>query len=417
MDSQTLIFILAGLTILSAFFSASETAFSSANKIRLKYLANNGNKRAQEVLRLVEDYTSLLSCVLIGNNIVNTVSASLATLLFVNLFGQSGVGYASIVMTIVLLIFGEITPKTIAKEMPEHYAMSVAPVFSFLIFILRPINFVFEKWKYLLSHLFQAEDSESFRSEEFITMVEEAQEGGDMDDHEADLLTNAIEFKDMDVKDILTPRVDVVAAEVDMDYDIIEKKFRENGFSRLPVYEKTVDNIIGFIHEKDFYYLYYKQTKMSIREVLKPVIFTSPHVKISALLRQLQHDKTHMAVVIDEYGGTAGIITMEDILEELVGEIYDEHDQVIEYFQKISDTEYYVKGDADIDDAFEYFDIEPDDEYDFNTVSAWVIHNLDKIPKNGDSFVFQNLEVTVMEADAKRVLKVKVKIRKDEKDN
>ena len=418
MNNQTLIIILAVLIILSSFFSATETAFSSLNKIRLRYLANNGNSKAEKTLQLAENYTSLLSTILIGNNIVNILSASLATVLFTNLLGEKGVGVSTAVMTIVVLIFGEVTPKTVAKEIPESFAMFVTTPINILVKVMAPICFLFEKWSDFINGFFKNEDGDNFRSEEFITMVEEAQEDGDMDDHEADLLTNAIEFNDLDVREILTPRVDVIAAEVNMSQDVIEEMFRLNGFSRLPIYEGTIDNIIGVLHEKDFYYLFYKDSKKTIGDIIKPVLYTSPHVKISALLRQLQKEKTHMAVVIDEYGGTAGIITMEDILEELVGEIYDELDEIVEYYKRLNDNEYLVKGDAEIDDVFDYFDIDEDEDHNFNTVSGWVIHNIDRMPQVGDEFDYKNIHVTVTEADNKKALEVKMHFndKKEEED-
>ncbi|MBR0461509.1 MAG: HlyC/CorC family transporter [Erysipelotrichaceae bacterium] len=417
MNSSTIIVILIVLVFLSAFFSASETAFSSLNRIRLKYLANNGNAKAQKTLDMAEDFSSVLSTILIGNNIVNILSASLATILFVSLFQENGVAISTLVMTIVVLIFGEITPKTLAKAQPEKYAIAVTGILSVLSFILKPLAFIFNGIGSFVSKIFKAEDSDEFRSEEFITMVEEAQEEGDMDEDEADLITNAIEFNDQDVGKVFTPRVDVIAAEIIDPLDEIDRIFRESGYSRLPIYEDSLDNILGVLHEKDFYYLYYKEGKTDIRQVLQKPVYTSEHVKISALLKQLQQTKSHMAVVLDEYGGTAGIITMEDVLEEIVGEIYDEHDEVVEYFTKLDDTHYIVNCDADIEDMFEYFDITMDDEYDFNTVSGWVIHMMDKIPEKGESFRYKNLQVEVSDADEKTVNEIRIeRVDEEEKD-
>ncbi|MBR2577882.1 MAG: HlyC/CorC family transporter [Erysipelotrichaceae bacterium] len=416
MNSSTIIIVLIVLVFLSAFFSASETAFSSLNRIRLKYLANNGNKKAQKTLDMAEDFSSILSTILIGNNIVNILSASLATILFVSLFKENGVAISTVVMTIVVLIFGEITPKTLAKAQPEKFAIAVTGVMSLLTVLLKPLVFIFNGIGSLVSALFKTEDSDEFRSEEFITMVEEAQEEGDMDEDEADLITNAIEFNDQDVGKVFTPRVDVIAAEIIDPLDEIDKLFRESGYSRLPIYEDSLDNIIGVLHEKDFYYLYYKEGKTNIRQILQKPVYTSEHVKISALLKQLQYTKSHMAVVLDEYGGTAGIITMEDVLEEIVGEIYDEHDEVVEYFTKLDDTHYKVDCDADIEDMFEYFGITMDDEYDFNTVSGWVIHMMDKIPVKGETFRYRNLNVEVSDADEKTVNEIKVEVLEEEEE-
>ncbi len=409
MNNTTIIVLLVILVFLSAFFSASETAFSSLNKIRLKYLANNGNKKALKTLEMAEDFNEVLSVVLVGNNVVNILSASLATYLFVSLFKENGVAYSTIIMTIVVLIFGEVAPKTMAKAQPEKYAMAVYGVIRFLSFIFKPITLIINGIANLCAKIFKSEDSEEFRSEEFITMVEEAQEEGDMDEDEADLITNAIEFNDQDVGKVFTPRVDVIAIEIGDPLDKIDKLFRESGYSRLPVYEDSLDNIIGVLHEKDFYYLY-QNNKKNIRPVLGKPVYTSEHVKISALLKQLQQAKSHMAVVLDEYGGTAGIITMEDVLEEIVGEIYDEHDEVVEYFKKVDDKTYLVNCDADIEDMFEYFDINVTEEYDFNTVSGWVIHMMDKIPNIGESFEYKNLKVTISDSDEKTINEIKIEI-------
>lgn len=409
MNNTTIIVLLVILVFLSAFFSASETAFSSLNKIRLKYLANNGNKKALKTLEMAEDFNEVLSVVLVGNNVVNILSASLATYLFVSLFKENGVAYSTIIMTIVVLIFGEVAPKTMAKAQPEKYAMAVYGVIRFLSFIFKPITLIINGIANLCAKIFKSEDSEEFRSEEFITMVEEAQEEGDMDEDEADLITNAIEFNDQDVGKVFTPRVDVIAIEIGDPLDKIDKLFRESGYSRLPVYEDSLDNIIGVLHEKDFYYLY-QNNKKNIRPVLGKPVYTSEHVKISALLKQLQQAKSHMAVVLDEYGGTAGIITMEDVLEEIVGEIYDEHDEVVEYFKKVDDKTYLVNCDADIEDMFEYFDINVTEEYDFNTVSGWVIHMMDKIPNIGESFEYKNFKVTISDSDEKTINEIKIEI-------
>ncbi len=414
MNSTIIVLII--LTILSGCFSATETAFSSANRIRLKNMANNGDQRAAQTLELTEKFNKLLSTVLVGNNIVNIASSSIATVLFVKLFQDNGAVLSSVVMTVIILIFGEITPKTLAKAQPEKFAMFFTPFISFLMVVFTPLTFIFNGLGNLVSKLCKIEDSEDFKSEEFITMVEEAQEGGGMDEDEADLITNAIEFNDQEVGKVYTPRVDVVACDINDSLDELDKSFRESGFSRLPIYDGTIDNIIGVLHEKDFYYMYYRESKTEVKQILSKTVYTTEHLKISALLKQLQNNKSHMAVVIDEYGGTAGIITMEDVLEEIVGEIYDEHDEVIEYFKKLDDGTYLVNCDADIEDMFEYFGVTPKEEYEFNTVSGFVIYMLDKIPQVGDSFTYLNLEVTVSDGDEKTVNEVKVRIIEEEKE-
>ena len=410
-NTMTLIGILAILVFCSSFFSATETAYSSINKIKLKNMASAGSRKAQKALELADGYDRLLSTILVGNNVVNILASSLATVLFVqNLgFGDAGVSLSTAVMTIVILIFGEISPKSIAKETPEKFAMAVAGVIGFIQTLLTPINFLFSLWKKLLSMMFKVENDDSMTQEELLTIVEEAQNEGDLEAHESDLICAAIEFNDLDVKDILTPRVDVIAVDVTDSLDEIELMFRNNNFSRLPVYENSIDNIVGVIHEKDFYNLYYNHIG-TFKSITQTLLYTSPHVKISSLLKQLQSSKTHMAVVLDEYGGTAGIITLEDILEELVGEIYDEHDQVKEYYKELDPNTYLIECDMDLDDMFEFFGLEDEEDYDFITVSGWVIHELERIPKVGESFTYKNLVVTVTQTDVRKVIEVKVSV-------
>ena len=417
MSNSTILIILIILVLCYSFFSASETAFSSLNKIKLKALANSGNEKAQKTLDLAEDFSKLLTTILIGNTIVNVVSASLATVLFTNIVGGNGVAVSSIVMTLVIMIIGEIIPKNMAKYVPEKFAMSSTWFLRFLVFIFTPLTYVFNFIENIIAK-FYGEINDTYSTDEFITMVEEANEDGDIEDHEAEIITNALEFNDLDVGEILTPRIDVIAIDLNDDsIEDIELKYRDSGFSRLPVYVDSIDNIIGVLIEKDFYYhlLYEKST--NIKEILKEVIYTSEQVKISSLLKQFQTTKTHMAIVVDEYGGTQGIITMEDILEELVGEIYDEHDEVIEYYKKIDDNTYLVKADEDIDDLFEHFAIENNEDYEFNTVSAWVIDNLDKIPVKGDNFDFKNMHIEVTDADSKKVNEIKITFKKDEQED
>ena len=416
MNNNTILLILILLVLSYSFFSASETAFSSLNRVKIKALANQGNKKAEATLKLDERFSKLLTTILIGNTIVNVVAASLATVFFTNLYRNNGVAISSIVMTIVIMIIGEILPKNIAKHMPEKFAMSVTPLLNILVFLFTPLTAIFNLLEKALSKTFKDND-DTYSTEEFITMVEEANEDGDIEDHEADLITNALEFNDLDVGEIFTPRTDIVAIDIDEDNtEKIEELYRDSGYSRLPVYKDSLDNIIGVLHEKDFYYhLLYEKTT-NINSILQNVVYTQPQVKISSLLKEFQKTKLHMAVVCDEYGGTQGVITMEDILEELVGEIYDEHDEIIEYYKKIDDNTYLVKCDLDIEDFFEHFKIENKDEFEFNTTSAWVIDMLDKIPDKGEKFDYKNLAIEITDADEKKVNEIKVIISDQKED-
>ena len=400
------------LLILSSLFSAAETAFSSASRIRLKNMQNDGNANAGVVLKVLEDFDKFLTTILIGNNIVNIAAATIGTLLFTSYLKDNGPTVSTIVLTIVTILFGETAPKSLAKQMPEKISCGMVDFVRFFELILTPLSVLLRGWTWLINHMVKVPEDDNDISDELITMVDEAEKEGDLEEHESDLISNAISFNDLDVKDILTPRVDVVAIDITTPVDQIEKAFRFNSFSRLPVYENSIDNIVGVIHEKDFYDLMYHE-KGSLRRIIKPVIYTSPNTLISTVLKQLQAAKLHMAVVLDEYGGTEGIITLEDIIEELVGEIWDEHDTV----EKIDDRTWMVKGDAEIDDLIDRFDVEEeDDEFDFITVSGWAIHELGHIPHVGETFDYKNLHVEITKADMRKVLEVKVEIHPKEEE-
>ena len=409
MDSDTFIqiLILAILILGSAYFSASETAFSSMNKIRVKSMANGGNKRAALAIKLAEDYDKLIAGILIGNNIVNIAATSLATVLFVTHFGEIGPTLSTIVMTILVLIFGEISPKTMAKNTPEKFAVVSAPFMKAVVTVLKPLIALFGLWQNMLAKVFKSDDSRGVTEEELLTMVEEAHSDGEIDNEESELIRNAIEFNDIEAIDIHTSRVDVVAVDVTEDNEEINRKFRESGFSRLPVYSDTIDNVIGVLNEKDFRRI--EDAGISIRKVITEPVFVIPSMKISELMRELQRKKSHLAVIIDEYGGTVGIVTLEDIIEELVGEIWDEHDKVVENFRKIGRNDYIVKCGADLEDMFEYLGLpEQEENDDIQTVGGWVTDTLGKIPEINDSFKYKNLTVTVTKRDSRHVLEIRV---------
>ena len=415
---STYIIAIVILTLFSGLFSATETAYSSSSKIRLKNMANDGKTKASSVLVILDDFDKFLTSVLIGNNIVNIASATISTLLFsLILKGGKGPTVSTIVVTVITLLFGEIAPKSLAKQAPEKFACATVGVVNFFEFVFTPLTIVLKGCTWLVNHFAHIEQDEGDISDELITMVDEAEKDGNLEEHESDLISAAIEFNDLDVKDVLTPRVDIVAVNIASSHEQIEKAFRFNSFSRLPVYENTVDNIVGVIHEKDFYELMYHNNKGPIRRIIKPVIYTSPNTQISTCMKQLQAAKLHMAVVLDEYGGTEGIITLEDIIEELVGEIWDEHDVVEDFYTKVDDYTWMVKGDAEIDDLIDRFGVEEEDEeFDFITVSGWAIAELHHIPKVNEEFDYKNLHVTITKADQRKVLEVKVEIQKEEED-
>ena len=359
MDSDSFLILIAIIcVILSGYFSATETAFSSMNVIRMKAYADDGNRRAALALKMVNSYDKLLSTILIGNNIVNILMASLATVLFVRHFGDVGASLSTLVTTVIVLIFGEISPKSLAKESPESFAMFSAPILHVLLVVLTPLNFLFVQWKKLLSRLFKSKRDDSITERELLTMVEEAAHEGGIDEQESELIRSAIEFNDVEAIDIFTPRVDVVGVPEDADRNTVARIFTASGHSRLPVYRETMDNIVGLVHQRDFYLLPPEQD--DIRSIVKPALFITKSMKIGDLLRMLQKNKSHMAVICDEFGGTMGIVTMEDILEELVGDIWDEHEVVVQDIVPIDETIFRVKGSADLDEFLEFFHLARD---------------------------------------------------------
>ena len=406
------------LVFMSAFFSATETSFTSANRARLKLSAEDGKKGAKKALKILDNYDRFISTILIGNNVVNILLTTLFTLLFAAIIYYNenlAATVSTIVSTVLVLIFGEITPKTLAKEYPEKFASGVSHIISFFIIIFYPLTLLFQGWKFLLGKIFRFKKEDVITEDELLTYVEEANEDGTLDKDETKLISSAIEFNDCEVGDILVPRVNIVAIDENATMEDIKKVFLENRYSRIPVYKNTIDSIVGMIHEKDFFNAYVSGAK-SIKNILTTVAIATEHMQISVLLRSMQKQKVHMAVVIDEYGGTLGLVTLEDILEELVGEIWDEHDEVVEYFTKIADDAYLVDGNADISDFCELFSLDIDEESDSNTVSGWIIEHLGDIPPIGYSFEFENLQIDVLKKTMKRILEIKVTIlpEKDE---
>ena len=418
MDSSTVAMLaaLVALVALSAYFSATETAFTSLNRIRLKTRADDGDKRAARTLALAADFDRLLSTLLIGNNIVNNVATTIGAVLFIQLIGPGkGPTVSATVLTVVILIFGEVTPKSLAKERPEAWAIVATPLLRVMAVLLTPVNFLFTQWKKLLRVLLRHQDDDGITEEELMGMVDQAETEGSLDQHESDIIRNAIEFNDMEVSEILTPRVDLEALADTATMEEAAAMYADSGFSRLPIYHDSIDNIIGVLHEKDFYAAYCRGVKR-LSELKSSVLYTTETARISDLLRQLQQNKVHMAVVVDEYGGTQGIVTMEDIMEELVGEIWDEHDEVVEEFRKQSDGSYLVACSADLDDLYDLFDMKPGQEYDASTVSGWVMEEIGRVPDVGDRFQADGLDVCVTRVEHRRVMEIRVRPLPPEKE-
>ena len=410
------IIIIVVCVILSAYFSATETAFSTFNRIRVKNMAEKGNKKASLALKLSDNYDSLISTILIGNNIVNILASAMATLLFAKLIANQDLAatVSTAVLTVVILVFGEISPKTMAKNSPESFVLFSAPIINFFKIILLPFNFIFNGWQRLLAKIFKKSEDTGMTEEELISIIEEAEEEGDIDKEESDLIKSAIEFGDLEVGDILTPRIDITALPVGATKETVAKVFAESGYSRLPVYDESIDNIVGILYYKDFYTVAYK-ANVPLHEIIKPVIYVATTQPVNELMKELQEKQLHMAVVTDEFGSTAGIVTLEDILEEIVGEIWDEHDEIIEEIKEVGDKEYVVSGRANIENLFSELDL--DHEIDSVTVGGWAMEALGKIPEVGDSFEENGISVEVTEMDGRRVESVHLIDKRTDEDD
>ena len=411
------ILVIIVLVICSAFFSATETAFTSANRIRLKNMANDGNRRAETALALIERYDELLSTILVGNNIANTANTAVATGVFVALYGHYGTVLSTVVMTLVVLVFGEVTPKTLAKEYPESVAMSTASLIHGLMILFTPVNWVFSSWKKLLLHAAKGSEH-NITEDELITIVEEAETEGSIPSDHSELIQNAIEFDGIEAWDVLTPRVEIEAVDIEMSKQEIADLFLKTGFSRLPVYEDDLDRILGVLNQKDFHnYIYHSAG--TVAEYIKPVVFCAGSMKAFALLQMMQHRKCQIAIVIDEYGGTTGLVAMEDIIEELVGEIYDEHENVgTREITPLQDGSYRVLGLANLSKLFDYFD--EDEKVDAVTVNGWVVRELDHLPKVGDTFTYETrgklFRGRVMKADDRKALEINLRVEDKEEE-
>ena len=388
--------------ILSSFFSATETAFSAMNTTKLKTLAEKGNKNAALVCKLDEQYSRLISTILIGNNIVNIAMASVGTVLFTLKFGDMG----ATLSTIVVLIFGEISPKSIANNCPEQLAMLSAPVVQFLIWIFLPLNILFVGWQKLLTKIFHLESSSKMSQEELLTLVNEVQEDGTIDEDEGGLLRNAIEFSDQEARDILIHRTDLAALPITATKEEIAEMFTETKFSRLLIYQDTIDDILGIIHRKDFY-VGCGITEKEVKDIISPAIFVLESEPIRMILKKQQKAKTHVAVVVDEYGGTCGIVTMEDILEELVGEIWDEHEEAEVLLRRIAPDTYLIDASMDFEEFADYFKL--DEESEMVSVSGWVMEQFGRVPEQGDQLTYKGLEIEVTKVGNHHVDEIRVK--------
>lgn len=405
MSTTTCIIMMAVCLLLSAYFSATETAFSSANTTRLKTLAEKGSGNAALALKLLEQYDRLLSTILIGNNIVNIATASIGTVLFVRHYGDAGATISTVVVTVVVLIFGEISPKSIAKDCAEKCAMLSAPILRVLIWVLMPLNLLFSLWKKLLNKVFRLSGESKMSQEELLMLVDEVQQEGSIDRDEGELLKNAIGFSEQEAQDILIHRVDLAALPVTAGKEEVAALFTQTKYSRLLVYDGSIDHILGTVHQKDFY-VGCGVTDKPLRDIIAPPVFALENEPIRLLLKKLQQAKTHVAVVVDEYGGTCGIVTMEDILEELVGEIWDEHDEEEVFLRKLGPDTYAVDAAMDLADFAAYFHLKTDSE--MVSVSGWVMEQFGRVPEAGDSFTCGDLRVQVTRVENHRIEEIRV---------
>ena len=416
MDPLSLSIVIVVLILLSGFFSGTETAFSCANSIKLKSYVSQGKKNAKAVHSFaVEKYDKLVTAILVGNNIVNLTASALGTILFAKLL--NGASYSATVstavLTVVVLLFGEITPKYLASVYPERMCFFFYPLMQLFYWVLTPICFIFDSYKKLLTKIFKLKKDETVTDEELMSLVDEAEEVGTLKEDESELLRSALEFDDLKVEDILVPRVEVFAVDVEDSMEDIRKVFEESGYSRLPVYKDTIDNVIGLVHQRDFF-LALLDGKKDIASEVQDIVFTTEYTRISALLKQLQKQKIHMAAVSDEYGGLVGIVTLEDILEELVGEIWDEHDEEEVLFGKIAEGEYWVDGKCGLEEFFDLYDMEKEDEnFESNTVGGWVTEKYGGIPPIGEVIAFKRLEIKVVKATKQKVLKLRSRIAEE----
>ena len=400
-----------GLLILSALFSACETAFSSVNKIRLKNDAMQGNKRAGQALALAESFDRALTAILIGNNLVNILSASLGTILFTKWFGEGGVGISTMAMTVLVLIFGEILPKNYAKSHAESMALLFAVPLRALIFILTPLIFLFNQLAKLVQN---RNGAPSVTEDELKVIVDQIEEEGVLEEQESDLVRSALEFDEISVDEVLVPRVRVTAIPQDMEITEIKQIFLAERYSRLPVYADSIDDIIGFITEKDFFGML-ESGGRNIRPILKNILRLPEFARISEAMKQMQRSKSHIAVVMDQYGGTKGIVTLEDIIEELVGEIYDEADEVVPMLIPCGEKRYEVSGELSIADLRDQLSL-PESRIvtECASVGGWFTELAGHIAEAGETVSGDWFRMTVLQMHEQSVQRILLELTEPE---
>ena len=404
MDSSVVIqlIILAILILLSALFSSAETSLTTSNKLKIQSLADQGSKRARILLKISEDSGKMLSAILIGNNLVNNAATALTTSLIIQLFGNSAVGIATGVITLLLLIFGEISPKTLATIHSEKMALLYAPLIHFLMKIFTPVIFIVNKLSMGVLFLLRVNPDQKVNTmteHELRTIVDVSHEDGVIESEEKEMIYNVFDMGDAKAKDIMVPRVHVTFADINSTYDELIEIFREDKFTRLPIYEETTDNVVGTINMKDLLlYNYNDKKEFHVRDILREAYFTYEYKSISELLVEMRQASINIAIVLDEYGETAGLITLEDLLEEIVGEIHDEYDENEEEFvRQINDREYIIEGSMNLDDLNDSLGLNLSSE-DYDSLGGFIIEHLDRLPEQGDELTTDDGIRLVVEA-------------------
>lgn len=405
------------LLALSAFFSATEIAFASVSELRLKSRLQEENSLALRLANRIKNrYDDALSAILIGNTLVNIAASSIATVLVIGLLGEKRAWVATLVMTLLVLTFGEVLPKVLAKQFAEKYSVAVSvPVFG-LTALLKPVSWLVLLFVNLVSKLWQhsVSDTQAVSEEDLENIIDIVEDEGVLDEEQCDLLQNALDFEDVCAYEIITPRVDLDGIDIHDPYEKNIQKILDCTYSRLPVYEDTPDHIIGILHLNQVFKELTETKSITIRDLLLPVTFVHKTMPLPDVLEKMKQNKTHMVVVLDEYGGTMGILTMEDVLEQLVGEIWDETDEIEREFVCVDETHYEAVGDMRLEDFFDEFDIDIEDDADFDddntTVGGWAVTCLEGDFHEGDTFTYENLLITVLEADERRVERIAVEI-------
>ena len=415
MDPSLNYALLLALVILSAFFSSSETAFTSANQIRLRQYAEEGRRGAKEALAILEKFDEFLLVSLIWNNIVNISAASIATVIAVQLLGESGAVVATVVMTVIITVFGEILPKSYARYNAERITSATSNSYRFLMALLLPITFVLKKVTDWIGKLSKKEEEPSVTEDELNVIIDTMEEEGVLEEEEVDMLQGVLDMSETFVKDIMTPRVDVIALEASSGLDDIKRVFLKEKYSRVPVYKESRDNILGVLYERDLFSYIVENGSLesaSITSLMRDAIYVSDSMRVSSLLTKLQLAKQHLAIVVDEYGGTAGVVTMEDVLEEVVGEIYDEHDEEeMETLLQKQDHIYEIRADIEVEELFDTLSIQLAVPEEVHSLGSWIYSKIEDIPKIGDMYNYHHLEFTVIEVEERRIKRLQLELK------